>query len=182
MHEKYLGDSYDIVKRFWAERLRAIGPLVAHPRFVSSALAARFERVTTIPVLDLACPPEHPFGLFLDPHTGIPLPSKPVSKPTASHVPLSFIEAEFRRLKPIYLVCFDQSHDRVPGLTPAHQRAQKRSALRAGRLHSFYYVSHAPFLFVASEPAVLGSVRTRLIDSGIPHGRFEGEDMNDAAG
>src|SRR6266478_6504291 len=35
VHEKYLGDSYDLVKRFWCESLGPVAPLYAHPRFCS---------------------------------------------------------------------------------------------------------------------------------------------------
>jgi hypothetical protein len=48
----YLGDSYDIVKRFWSESLRAVAPLLAHPRFVPADIRMQYTSVTSIPVLD----------------------------------------------------------------------------------------------------------------------------------
>src|SRR5438552_17254728 len=42
VHEKYLGDSYDLVKRFWCESLGPVAPLYAHPRFVPSLLMLLF--------------------------------------------------------------------------------------------------------------------------------------------
>ena len=175
MREKYLGDSFDIVKRFWADRLSTIAPLLAHPRFVPSHIRAAFEKMVAMPVLDLRAPPKGQFGLFLDPHTGIPLPSAAGQKPPASHAPLSFIEVELERLEARYLICFDQSHDRSCGLSHTQQRDRKRNALRVKGVASFYYVSHAPFLFAARDTVTLESVRRRLVESGIPAVRFESQ-------
>jgi len=40
-----LGDSYDLVKRFWAEALGPGGTLYAHPRFVPAALVAHVQEL-----------------------------------------------------------------------------------------------------------------------------------------
>jgi hypothetical protein len=110
--------------------------------------------------------------LFLDPDTGIPLPA-PTQKASISHAPVSFIAGELNRLKPKYVICFDQSHDRNCGLTKPKQRHSKMAALQNLRIASFYYVSHAPFLFAAGDVPNLELVRRRLVDSGIPEWRFE---------
>ena len=177
MDKKYLGDSFDIVKRFWAERLSAVAPLLAHPHFVPTSIKSQFEQMVGMRVLDKDEMPTEPFGLFLDPHTGVPLPRVARQSATASHAPLAFIEAEFTRLKPRYVVCFDQSHDRVPDVSRLAQRALKRADLKARHLVSFYYVSHAPFLFAAFDKSVLESLHSRLVNSGIPKWRFETEDL-----
>ncbi|MBI4200546.1 MAG: hypothetical protein HY535_08770 [Chloroflexi bacterium] len=173
MQPKYLGDSFDIVKRFWAERLGSIAPLFAHPRFVPTAIKSAYEKMVAMPVLHPNEPRAEPFGLFLDPHTGIPLPTALSQKPTASHVPLSFIEAELDRLRPMYLICFDQSHVRGSGPSKAEQRESKRAALQTRNVASFYYVSHAPFLFASKDAKVIELVRRRLVEGGIPECRFE---------
>jgi hypothetical protein len=174
MNHKYLGDSFDIVKRFWAENLRDLAPLVAHPRFVPDAIKTDFKRVVMMPVLDLNIITVKPFGLFLDPDTGIPLPTAPMQRDTASHAPVSFIADELKRLDALYLVCFDQSHDRACRLTKTEQRMSKSAALRTLGIASFYYVSHAPFLFGARDMGTLDSVRHKLMQVGIPAWRFEG--------
>jgi hypothetical protein len=46
MNQKYLGDSYDMVKRFWADILRPIAPLCAHPDFIPEPVRERFLRLT----------------------------------------------------------------------------------------------------------------------------------------
>lgn len=64
MHHSFLGDSYDIVKRFWGERLANIAPLIAHPRFVPREIRREFELIVGIPILDEGRTPSK-FGLFL---------------------------------------------------------------------------------------------------------------------
>jgi hypothetical protein len=121
----YLGDSYDLVKRAWSDSLGAVGPLYAHPRFVPVGLRAQYTAVTSIPILDLDALPGRPYGLFLDPHTGIPLPDESVRRATASHASLTFIVEVIESLRPAYMVCFDQSHHRRHELTVAEQRDRK---------------------------------------------------------
>ena len=77
-----------------------------------------------MPVLSTDGLPEH-FGVFLDPDTGVPLPTSASRTATPSHASLSFIVDEFDRLHPAYMICFDQS----AGLTRAQQRDSKRAAL-----------------------------------------------------
>lgn len=173
MHRDFLGDSFDIVKRFWAERLASIAPLLAHPRFVPSAIRSEFEKIVCIPVLNENRIPSGAFGLFLDPDTGIPLPTASAHKATTSHAPVPFIAAELARLKPKYVICFDQSHDRNCGQPKPQQRQSKLVALSTRQIACMYYVSHAPFLFAAGNQTDLESVRQRLVESGIPEWRFE---------
>jgi hypothetical protein len=177
VRDKYLGDSFDIVKRFFAERVSVVGPLVAHPRFVSPRLRPAFEKMMGMSVLSAELP-QAPFGLFLDPHTGIPLPDSSSRTATASHAPVQFIADEFARLQPRYVICFDQSHDRSCGVTRVEQRKRKTDALRGLGLESFYYVSHAPFLFAANDGTVLKALRSRLVESGIPAWRLDDEAEN----
>lgn len=173
MHRDFLGDSFDIVKRFWAERLTGIAPLLAHPRFIPSDVRRDFERLVCIPVLDEERTRDRAFGLFLDPDTGIPLPGSTTQKATRSYAPVSFVTTELLRLRPRYLICFDQSHDRMCGHPKLEQRRMKLAAFRSHQVACMYYVSHAPFLFAALEETDLDLVRRRLVESGIPEGRFE---------
>src|SRR5262249_42311766 len=73
MHESYLGDYYDLVKYFWRSTLDPIAKLYAHPRFVPADLAKRYTALTSLKIHDHAV--EKPFGILLDPDTGIRLPS-----------------------------------------------------------------------------------------------------------
>jgi hypothetical protein len=173
MKPQFLGDSYDIVKRFWAERLVGIAPLFAHPKFVPRNIRKEYEKIVTIPVLDSRAVLREPFGLFLDPDTGIPLPTTSAQMANRSHAPVSFIAYEFDQLKPKYLICFDQSHDRRCGLTKKQQRHSKIAALKKLEIASFYYVSHASFLFAARGDADLKSIRRQLTEVGIPESRLQ---------
>lgn len=174
MLEKYLGDSYDIIKRFWHEALEPIAPLYAHPKFIPAELQARFTTLTLIPILDL-----HPktFGLLLDPHTGIPLPKEDEIRTSGDYASLPFIVETERELRPLYTVWFDQSYYRKHELDKKGQRAEKMKFLHKEGLSSFYYTPHAPFLFVTREPGVLKSIRDRLLALGIPVIRLEFETL-----
>jgi hypothetical protein len=168
MREKYLGDSYDIVKRFWCESLRAIAPLNAHPEFLPAEIRERYTAVTLIPVLDLESLPKKPFGILLDPDTGIPLPSASQKRMTPSHAPLPCIAQVMGALHPLYVICFDQSHYRQPGSSGDQQKQKKMDYLKARGLASFYYVSHASFLFITDAPKSLAAIHKRLVSLGIP--------------
>jgi len=170
MRDIYLGDSYDIVKRFWAHALRDIAPMYAHPRFVPVDLRAQFSALTTIEILDSNRLPETPFGMLLDPHTGIPLPDARCQKVSIALAPVSFIAEQFAILGPAFIVCFDQTHDRHRSkeLGIDDQREAKRDALLSLGVYSFYYLSHAPFLFMAKDIGMLKRVRDSLTATGIP--------------
>src|SRR5437867_2849648 len=85
MREKYLGDSYDLVKRFWAESLSPVGRLLAHPGFIPAEMRAQYTLITNIPMLDSLNSQNidsRGFGLLMDPDTGIPLPVENLESPT----------------------------------------------------------------------------------------------------
>lgn len=171
MRGKYLGDSYDLVKRFWSTSLGAIAPLYAHPKFVPpqpTQLRREYTAVTSIPILDTDKLPEEEYSLLFDPDTGIPLPDELVDKATPSHAPLPWIIRESEQLRPAFMICFDQSYHRRHHLGREGQREAKRDFLRKQGIASFYYISHAPFLFIAMNSTTLDKVRNHLITVGIP--------------
>jgi hypothetical protein len=174
VRQKYLGDSYDIVKRFWAESLHLIAPLYAHPRFVPNKIYAEYTRLTTIPILPAS--PTAPFGILLDPDTGIPRPTGPTERVTVKHAPLSFIADIDKECGPAYLICFDQSRKRCNDLTWDRQREEKMTYLRDRGLSSFYYVSHASFLFASRGPDVIRAIRAKLSSLGVPPDRLQPDD------
>jgi hypothetical protein len=172
VRDVYLGDSYDIVKRFWAESLHPVAPLYAHPRFVPAGIRTRYTALTSIPVLDTDKLPEDPFGLLLDPHTGIPLPAESPTEAIASHAPLPFIVQVNERLRPTYMICFDQSYHRRHGFKRREQLEKKREFLQGAGISSIYYDPHAPFLFMAGKAENLTAVRSCLVSLGVPQERF----------
>jgi hypothetical protein len=119
----FLGDSYDLVKRFWCESLKSIAPLYAHPRFVASGIRPQYTAVTSIAILDSRpdSRPDGPFGLLFDPDTGIPLPTESPGLTNASHVSLPFMVQTDDELHPQYMICFDQSYHRQHELSKCPQ-------------------------------------------------------------
>ena len=57
---------------------------------------------------------------------------------------------------------------------------RKRAFLRDQGIGSLYYVSHAPFLFMAEKLENLVTVRQRLVSVGIPQARFQPYDDSTA--
>lgn len=168
MREKYLGDSYDLVKRFFCHVLRPIAPLYAHPDFIHAGIREAYTVVTEIPVLG-ARPIGH-FGILLDPDTGIPLPGRLSS---SRHASLESIVDLSRNSKPTYILCFDQSYHRKHEKDRKGQRHAKMSFLQEQGLKCLYYVSHAPFLFSTQESLILNNITERLVRAGIPKCRLE---------
>ena len=173
MRDIYLGDSYDIVKRFWADALNSFAPLYAHPAFVPASIRQQYNAITSIPILDPDRLPSTEFSLLLDPDVGIPFPSEASIRPTNSHAPVSFIVQVNEKFRPTCMICFDQSYHRSHELTREAQRAKKRIVLKEHGIRSFYYVSHAPFLFMAGKQDNLNKVFEQLVSVGIPRSRLE---------
>lgn len=172
MDEQYLGDSYDLGKRLFAQVLGPIGRLYAHGKFVPPEIHDRYTKVTTIPI-PTATVPEGGFGILLDPDTGVRLPTEASKGETIRHVSLEFITKFNKDLHPEYIICFDQSHHRKHELSRGEQRERKREFLRTHGMPSFYYESHAPFLFTSQRQETLRSVLDQLISAGIPQCRFK---------
>jgi len=79
--KKYLGDSYDLVKRVFGEVLCDVAPLYADPMFIPKEIHEEFTKVTGIPILPKS--KERNVGILLDPTTGISL--KPKMSATKKH-------------------------------------------------------------------------------------------------
>jgi hypothetical protein len=169
--QKYLGDSYDLVKRFWCQTLELIAPLYAHSRFVPALIRDDYTALTSIPILETR--PIGRFGILLDPDTGIPLPAASLGGATSSHASLPFLLKLNQEFNPDYIICFDQSHHRGGGLSRERQREAKMTFLRDHGMQAFYYVSHAPFLFAAQNEPTLRSISDRLLSMGMPKCRFQ---------
>ena len=168
MHEQYLGDSFDILKRFWVDLLSPIAPMLAHSRFVPNDLRPRFTHLTGAEIYDGSNAMTSAYSLLLDPHTGIPLPDAVNQKLRVSHAPIDFIGSLFGDPNLSFISCYDQARKRQAGLSLLDQLNAKRTQLLTHDIHSFYYVSHAPFLFASPCSVTLNRVRHRLMDAGIP--------------
>jgi hypothetical protein len=168
MKREFLGDSYDLVKRFWAENLSSIAPVYADERFVPKDIRNDYTQMTRIPIFhDLVT---HPFAIFLDPCTGIPRVTNTARKPTKMYAPLPFIIEVFEKRHPEFLVCFDQSF----GFNDNKEVCMevKMDVLISKGLCAFYYISHANFLFASESPGIIASIKKQLISLGIPDERL----------
>jgi hypothetical protein len=169
MDQKFLGDSYDLVKRFWAENLSSIAPIYADGKFVPEEIREIYTKITGIPIFHPLV--AHPFAIFLDPSTGIPSPNNAARKPTRKHAPLQYITEIFETYRPEFLICFDQSYSR--GRNKESCMEEKRDALTTKGLCAFYYTSHANFLLVSESAKITNSIRKQLLDLGIPAERLK---------
>ncbi len=168
MHEQYLGDSFDILKRFWVDLLSPVAPMLAHPRFIPADLRPRFTQLTGAEIYDPSNAMTSVYSLLLDPHTGIPLPDAVNQNVRISHAPIDFVATLFNDPQLAFVACYDQTAKRQAGNPRTDQLDAKRSQLLTHRVASFYYVSHAPFLFASRTVGTLNVIRQRMIDAGIP--------------
>lgn len=174
MNRKFFGDSYDAVKRMWGDMLCHWAPLYADARYIPFEMQKDFTQLTGIPILKAA--PDTPYSILNDPDTGIRMPGEKNQSTGRTHTTIKEIAAQLRKAAPRCVVTFDQSNYRQLGLNQQEQRAKKVDALRKLGIASFYYVSHAPFLFALSTTDARKQLKAHLIKCGIPESRFENEE------
>lgn len=171
MRKKYLGDSYDALKRLWYDLLFEWAPLYANPQFIPYDLQAEFKTLTKISMLS----EHHPlnFSILNDPDTGIRLPGTANQKEGRTHIAIDSIINQLNSFKPQCIITYDQSNYRNSGMGLAEQRKTKMEEVSLNGYQSFYYVSHAPFLFTTLDKQSLSEIQSILAKSGIPDNRFE---------
>ena len=172
MKREFLGDSYDAVKRLWQQLLSDWAPLYFEPRFLPENIRDAFTRLTGIHAL-MNVPPSK-YSILNDPDTGIRLPTGKKKNEGRSHIAVTSIAQQFRPTQPPRcVITFDHSNHRKAELPRKQQRYMKMAALRDHNLASFYYVSHAPFLFAFPNVETSEEFLRRLVCAGIPADRFE---------
>lgn len=171
MKRKYLGDSYDAVKRLWCELLHEWAPLYAESRFIPDEIKTEFTRLTKISIM--TDKPEKSFSILNDPDTGIRLPGEKNQREGHTHISISTIANQLKYRGIRCVVTFDQSYHRNGKGSHKDQRFAKMDGLRREGFHSLYYVSHAPFLFATPTHNLLIELKTLLQAAGIPSNRLE---------
>ena len=171
MKRKYLGDSYDAVKQLWQELLSGWAPLHAEPRFLPRELSQDFTQLTRIPLLTNERPV--PYCILNDPDTGIRLPGEQNQTEGRTHISIQPIIAQLQNSGVRCVITYDQSNYRNSELNLTEQRQVKMNQLAAAGLHSFYYVSHAPFLFAVPDTDALQQIHEILKNAGIPEDRLD---------
>jgi hypothetical protein len=169
--QKYLGDSYDAVKRLWFQALSTWAPLVADPAFIPEPIRASFIKLTGISMLSGAKLSR--FSLLLDPDTGVHAPGKSPRRRSKKHVTVEDVASRFEVKGVECVLVFDQSHHRKKGVGKSAQRIAKLRALHVLGVPAFYYDSHAPFLFAFRSAASYRRGLKCLSHVGIPEWRVE---------
>jgi hypothetical protein len=171
MKRAYLGDSYDAVKRLWQQALQGWAPLFAEPRYLPIDIRSEFTRLTGIPML--ADRPPTPYAILNDPDTGIRFPKGKNQREGRRHIALLTIANQVHSPGVRAVLTFDMSIHRNGGLKREQQRHAKMRFLFDHGVWSFYYVSHAPFLFAFRDDRARQQLRTRLQKFGIPADRIQ---------
>ncbi len=168
MKRKFLGDSFDIVKRLWADLLEHTAPLYADPLFYQDDdLQREFTRLTRIQMA--GGQPSGVFSILLDPDTGISL----TDKPSPRHVTTDYIAERLGESGVRYVVTYDQSFGRGDPKALEAARQEKMTRMKEHGYPSFYYVSHASFLFAAKSQQDLRELRTIIEKAGVPACKLE---------
>lgn len=171
MKRDYLGDSYDAVKRLWRDLLQDWAPLFAERRFIPQDLRKDFTLLTGIPILEGE--PPQPYSILNDPDTGIRLPDETNQAERRTHIAIPSIVNQLHDSGPRCVITFDQSVYRRNKLNRESQRQEKMQALKSRGFESFYYVSHAPFLFSVRDRRTFQDLWQILTGAGIPASRLE---------
>jgi hypothetical protein len=171
MRRKYLGDSYDALKRLWQELLVDWAPLYATRNFIPKDLRQEFTHLTRIPML-----PDNPpsiFSILNDPDIGIRLPSEKIQTESRTHISMKTIISQLKNSGAQCVITYDQSNYRNIGMDLHKQRQIKMGQLVEEGFNGFYYVSHAPFLFAVPNSDAFSQIRIILKSAGIPKKRFD---------
>jgi hypothetical protein len=156
----------------WREMLDAWAPLYAEPRFFDLKLCEDFTKLTRIPMLTNDRPKT--YSILNDPDIGIRLPDEPnQTEKKCKHIAINTIIGRLRMPGVRCVITFDQSVYRNHELGPEKQRDAKMHRLDKEGFPSFYYDSHAPFLFATPNIVALKQLQRILRDAGIPPERIK---------
>lgn len=165
MNAKWLGDSYDIVKRFLLDIARTSGYSVhIDPMFTGDWDARSREAFLSFlgepqPLSDA---PKRRAALFLDPDTGL---GKRLSR---THTTAAVIAEQAGKYD--LVIVFDQAFSR--SIPSASELQRKLLELRVLGVEAFYYDSHARFLFCSRLFECVESFQETLLRVGLPAARF----------
>ena len=167
MNPIYLGDSYDVVKRFFCDIARSAGYTVYIDPMFTGAWAPQ-QRASFLRFLGTSevgsLSPEFPAALLMDPDTGIR------SKPGRSHTTFTAIASQCERFA--LLIVFDQSYSH--GSHAREAMTTKLASLRSLGIRGIYYDSHARFLVCGKSSARVMRFQKALVHVGVPASRFVG--------
>ncbi len=164
MNPAWLGDSYDVVKRFLLGLAGQTGyELYVDPMFTGDPSPAERDAFLSFVGAELApqANPPRRSALLIDPDTGI-------SRKSQRHVALDEIAARCHSYE--LLIVFDQSFSRSHHSIT--KMGEKLSALFALGVSGFYYDSHARFLLCSRSEEALKAFHAHLLATGLPKRRL----------
>lgn len=165
MRPEFLGDSYDIVKRFFCETLQSLGYTVyVDPLFTGhwSGQEKIFYRFLGVEPYAGVKPANGSTALLLDPDTGVN------ERGGSSHVSYERLIGESTKHSVVF--AFDQAFSRAGEAGPKLQAKLDKIAQRG--CAALYYASHAHFLFISRERERLDQLRGALLSRGLPASRL----------
>lgn len=167
MNSSYLGDSYDVVKRFFCGMARSAGYSVyVDPMFTGDWTSA--QRSAYLRFLEASAvqptSAKGPAALLVDPDTGIR------SRPGASHATFDLIVERCRQFA--LVLVFDQAFAR--NQNGRQIMTGKLKSLRALGVRGLYYDSHARFLLCSLSSSRVMRFQKALIQVGLSPARFVG--------
>ena len=165
MNPLYLGDSYDLVKRFWCRELSNLGySVVVDPVFTGEWHGREQNYLTLIgaTLTNLPRVNASKSALFLDPDTGVN------SRGGPKHVSYERIASETKRHNLVF--SFDQSFSRQHDAATVMD--SKLAALHVLGCRAMYYDSHARFLFAANNQERLDELHAGVVALGLPTTRI----------
>jgi hypothetical protein len=166
MNPQWFGDSYDIVKRFFAGHLRDMGYQVyIDPMFTGQwdGLEKQFYDFIGVIPLDYFIKSSEKTALLIDPDTGVGDKSK------ATHTTIETLLNHIEQHKIVF--SYDQSFSRNRNLQ-IQRMHHKLNRLKNKGATGFYYNSHAPFLFTSKSPEILANLKQFLTEIGLPKNRI----------
>ena len=181
MNEEKFGDSYDIVKRSLLEWLSDLGEWAAHPMLTQQPKDdSSFLRRYTDFLRVLHPPPEklrdpwdrnslldwaeqcRDYHLFLDPDTGLMLPS---GRATEKHLKADDLVTIAEKRPGKLTLVFDQSINRNRPVRDQVKEKLLFLLLRKERIHGITYESHACFVLVSTSQQVLVEAEQKLTEN-----------------
>jgi hypothetical protein len=164
MNPDFLGDSFDIVKRFFCQELANLGyRVLVDPMFTGDWKGreqAFFQLICAHP--ELSANESRHTALFIDPDTGV--------REIDGKLHVSFDRLVRAASSNALVFSFDQSFSRQA--KPDEVMSRKLATIEAQGCYGMYYNSHARFLFVSSQQVRLRELRNHLVSLGLPSERL----------
>lgn len=165
LNPKYFGDSYDLVKRFFCSELRRMNFHVSIDPMLTGDWSGAVDQFYLLLGIESNSPHSLAVGrnaLFVDPDTGIS------SKASSRHVTYEQLATQAGTYDLVF--AFDQAFSRRE--KPAEGIRRKIALLNELGRSAMFYDSHARFLFLARQDAVLVELKKHCCELGVPQGRF----------